>query len=192
MTVTPYVTAPDAIACPPWVRLGTVLVTQTPLGDTLCGLAHLTYAQALEVATAYGARLPTRAEVYALHLAASEAGTELEPFVLPTPTQRATGSRPGDPAMVSFEWAATHDAAVVSQVRRLLSAAPQALVANAGKHWIGGASRGMARICGWWTERVESYGSSRHGHGFVQEGVIDVHGDAHFDYATTTILARDA
>lgn len=190
MSVTPYRTPPARVAVPDRVTLSTgLVVTRTPLldpGPDGPGLAHLSYADALEVAASLGARLPTRDELYQLHLDAVAAGTELHPLVLPGSAPELVGAHPGDPAMVTRAWCDAHDSRVLDALQGFPDWAP---VANAGKHWIAGAAPGRARLAGWWVARVELYGSSRHGPGLVQEGDGDPHNDAHADYGTTTILA---
>lgn len=190
--MTPYRTPLDRVVVPPWVGLSTgILVTRTPLQDPYGpGLAHLSYAEALEVAAANGARLPTRDEIYQLHLDAVAAGSELSPLVLPGAAEELAGARPGDPAMVTVEWCSAHDSRALDAIRVL---PPWAPVANAGKHWRYGAPPGLAGLCGWWVQHVERYGATgRSGPGFVQEGWSWPHNDSHTDYASTTVLVRSA
>jgi hypothetical protein len=160
------------------VAFGDIEITQSPLLDAHCGLAHLTYAQALAVARDNGARLPTRDEVLRLHEVAAANGTELEPFTLPDRAMAAEGAKPGDPAMVTWEWCARHDAVVTPQIRRIVPTS-DAPIANAGKHWIGPAPDGLAALCGWWSNGA-----------FIQSGLGCPHNDQHSDYATTTVLVR--
>ena len=181
MTAIPYITPPSAIIIPRFVPLAPGLeITHHPLetNATGPGLAHLTYRGALEVAAANGARLPTRAEVEMLHEVASKAGTELAPVILPDAGMRAAGMVPGDPRMVTREWADRHDALVAQQVPALDVDSPP--IANAGKHWIGPAPAGKAALCGWWS-----------GGAFIQSGLGFPHDEAHHDYATTTMLVRE-
>jgi hypothetical protein len=184
-----YVTDPAVAVVPRFVPLGAVWITHHPVEDPGPGLAHLTYAGALALAAANGARLPTRAEVFALHEAAAAAGTEVAILVLPDAALLAEGCVPGDPRMVTRVWCDIHDARVLAAM-----AADQdsdAPVANVGKHWIGPAPATRAALCGWWVADVHAYGSSRTGPGFVQSGDDFPHDDQHSDYATTTMLVRD-
>lgn len=180
MSLIPYITDPASIVLPRWVPLVSGLeILHHPVEDpTGPGLAHLTYRAALEVASASGARLPTRAEVLLLHGVASTAGTELVPCILPDADMRAAGMVPGDPRMVTREWCEKHDAAVLEAIDEMHGY--DAPFANAGKHWIGPAPLGRAALCGWW----------QHG-SFIQSGLGAPHDDQHHDYATTTMLVRE-
>ena len=181
--MTPFTTSLSALSLPPWAAFGAHRqITQCPLLDDRTGLAHLTYEQALDVASSHGARLPTRGEVLALHVLATHAGTELAPVILPgaSPALLARGYKPGDPEMSSWEWCAIHDSAILPSIRRFAQEKGYYPVANAGKHWIGPCPKGLAMICGWWE-----------GAGFVQQGLEPVHNDQYADYATTTLLVRD-
>jgi hypothetical protein len=184
-----YLTDPAISVVPRFVRLGAVWITHHPIEDAGPGLAHFTYAGAVAVAAANGARLPTRAEVFALHEAAATAGTELPVFDLPDAALRAEGCVPGDPRMVTRAWCDLHDAKVLAAMAPNTDS--DAPVANAGKHWIGPAPAKLAALCGWWVADVRAYGSSRSGPGFVQTGEDFPHDDQHSDYATTTMLVRD-
>ena len=191
--VTPYTTLPEALGIPAWVAFGEGLeITQSPLLDSSTGLAHLTYRQALDVAIAQSARLPTHAEVRLLHDIASGAGTELEPVILPgaSPELVKSGARPGDPAMVGWDWCAIHDSLVVPRIRQLIASHPDMPIANAGKHWIGPAPAGLAALCGWWVHDLHDFEPQYSGPGFIQEGSGCPHNDQHSDYATTTVLVR--
>ena len=189
----PYITPLDAVVIPFKVRMGDLWITHHPVEDPSGpGLAHLTYALALQVAARAGARLPTRAEVLLLHDAAAEAGTEIEPVSLPDALQMSAGLKPGDPLMLTLEWAAIHDSRVVPSIRRFATRIQDKPVANAGKHWIGPAPIGKAALCGWHVPKVEAWGSSRTGQGFVQDGTGFPHDDQHHDYATTTMRVWDA
>lgn len=169
----PFRTPPASAAVHPlgWERLPSgVEVTLRPLLDVDAGLwARLTYRDALDAAKRLGGRLPTRAEVIEAIAYARAHGIVLPPVALSF-----------GPEMVTREHAEAHDGAVVGKLgpRRLESV----LVAGIGKHWVAGASPGRSRICGW----PRADGS------LVQGGTTDVHDDLHHDYATTTILVRDA
>lgn len=191
MTIVRYVSNPAAAIVPRRVALAPgVEITHHPVEDPDVGLAHLTYDGALEVAASVGARLPTSEEVLALHLAAALAGTELAPLTLPDEFLRAQGCMPGGPWMVTREACERHDAAVI-RAEAGRDADPDAPIANAGKHWRGGAPTGRAGLCGWWVAHVERYGGARTGPGFVQEGAGWPHDRGHADYATTTMLVWD-
>jgi hypothetical protein len=174
-----YRTDTASAVVPRAVPLGAVWITHHPVEDPAPagpGLAHLDYAGALDVAARVGARLPTRAEVFALHAASSAAGTELVPCILPDAEQRAAGAVPGDPAMASRAWCDRHDG-------RVLEAMPRdgdAPVGNAGKHWIGPAPPDLAALCGWFV-----------GGAPIQSGLGFPHNRGHFDYGTTTMLVWD-
>jgi hypothetical protein len=184
-----YITDPAVAVIPRFVRLGAIWITHHPVEDPGPGLAHFTYAGALALAAANGARLPTRDEVLALHMAATAAGTELELVNLPDAELRAQGCVPGDPRMVTREWCDIHDAKVLTAMGP--QSGSDAPVANAGKHWIEPAPERMAALCGWWVANVHAFGSTRTGPGFVQSGEGFPHDDQHSDYATTTMLVRD-
>ncbi len=188
--IVPYATDPAQVVVPHRVRVGALEVTRWPLEDPAVGLAHLSYRDALAVAATCGARLPTTAEIFALHLAAAAAKTELEPVVLPDPFLRSQGCVPGDPRMVTQEWCERHDAAFIQQIKAR-DLAPEAFVANAGKHWRAGAPAGLAGLCGWWVGDVARFDPSRKGQGFIQQGNGWPHNDGHRDYATTTVLVWD-
>jgi hypothetical protein len=174
-----YVTNPAAVIVPRAVRLGSVWITQHPVEDPAGpGLAHLTYAGALEVAAAHGARLPTREEVLELHQVAAAAGAELVPVILPDAELRAQGCVPGDPAMASRAWCDRHDSRVLEHIVAIDADVP---VANAGKHWIGPAPAGKAALCGWWMGGI-----------MIQSGLGFPHNDQHHDYGTTTMLVWGA
>lgn len=175
MTITPFRTQVDAAAIHPagWERLPSgAWLTRHPLLDADVGgaaLARLTYRDALHAAELHGARLPSRAEVVEGVAVARRAGVVLRPVTLSF-----------GPEMVARPHAELHDRLVAEQ----LAAARwdgRSLVAGAGKHWVAGAGRGRSRICGWPTAEG----------GLIQAGTADVHDDAHHDYATTTLLARD-
>ncbi len=169
-----YRTLPADVAPPIWAGATTV----EPLRDSLTGLyARLTYRDALAVAKALGARLPTRADV----IARRSRAMEIEPVCLPT-SEMLEGvalhdvQAFRDANMASREWAEIHDAEVQARLAARKWDGAQ-VVCNAGKHWIVGAGR--ARICGWWQLGA-----------FTQAGLRDQHGLDYTDYATTTILMR--
>lgn len=171
--MTAYRTRADAAELHPsgWERLSSgAWVTRHPLLDADAPglLAHLTYRDALHVAELHGARLPTRAEVVEATEQAIRGGVVLRPVTLSF-----------GPEMVSREHAETHDTRVAEQLA-VVRWDGRSIVASAGKHWIAGAARGWARICGWWD-----------GSRYIQAGTVDQHHDTHHDYATTTVLARD-
>lgn len=188
-----YLSDPASVVVPRAVPLGSVWITQHPLEDPQPGpgLAHLDYAQALEIAAANHARLPTTAEILALHEAAAAAGTEIEPVFLPDATLRAEGCVPGDPRMVTRPWCDRHDSAVLSAIAALGDRG-DAPIANAGKHWRDGAPPDLAGLCGWWVPDLRLFSSARSGAGFVQEGGDWPHNRQHADYGTTTMLVWDS
>lgn len=197
--IVPYKTDPAAVVIPRWVQLGRVWITQTSLLDPAPagpGLAHLTTDELLAIAADLGARLPTRAEILALHEVARAAGTELEVYTLPDAHLRAQGCVPGDARMASREWCERHDANRLAAIAALgdIGDAP---VANDGKHFHGSDDGGppppgLCGIMGWWVSDLRAYSSTRHGPGFVQAGDGWPHGrnDAR-DYATTSKLVMD-
>lgn len=177
----------DAVVHPSgWARFGPRSeVTRLPLIDRRATLidgrplfARLTYRDACDVAALFGARLPTAADLDALHL---------ESIVLPP------HPLPAGPEMTSRRYSEEHDATIWAGLAHWDGDAP---VAGVGKHWIAGAPRGRAYLMGWWAEDVRRFGSSRSGPGWVQQpsapGSPGPHDDGHFDYATTTILVRQA
>jgi len=190
--VAPYLSDPATVVVPRAVPLGSIWVTQHPLEDPDPGpgLAHLNYAQALEIAAANGARLPTTEEILALHEAAAAACTELSPLFLPDATLRAEGCVPGDARMVTRPWCDRHDSGVLAAIAALGDRG-DAPIANAGKHWRGGAPPNLAGLCGWWVPDVSLFGSSRRGPGFIQAGADWPHNREHADYGTTTVLVWD-
>lgn len=189
---TPYVTPLDAVVIPRAVRMGDIWVTHHALEDPDGpGLAHLHLDALLELAERVGARLLTAEEIYALHLVAAAAGTELHPVTLPNAAMRREGCVPGDARMVTREWCDVHDAAVLAQMAALTEAAPDAPIANDGKYWRGGAPAGLAGLCGWWVPRVELYDPHRHGPGFVQQGGAWPHNRRHSDYGSMGRFAWD-
>jgi hypothetical protein len=208
MTIDRYVSDPARAVVPRFVPLGDsgLWITHHPVEDPVAdggpGLAHLTYAGALLVAAAVGdgARLPSRDEIGALHLAAAAAGTELVPCILPDAGMVALGSYPGDPRMVTLLWCARHDGVVLATMASLARDVGDSPIANAGKHWIGPAPAGLAGLCGWWVERLQDYVGRdevtrrplRSGAGFIQAGYGFPHNDSHSDYATTCMLVRDS
>jgi len=180
----PYTTPFNDVCAPPFVQLGSIWITDTPLLDYSPGgptYARLTYRDALAIADArFGARLPTRDELLALHEAAAAAGTELRPVTLPA-----------DAEMASLARCIEHDAKVQERFEELVICRPCAF-AGIGKQWIRPAPQGRAALCGWWVDDVHAYDPSRHGPGFVQQGLIDTHNDEHCDYSMCTMLVRDS
>jgi len=178
-----YITSQESVIVPEWTRVGNDQFTAIPLRDASTGgLAHLTYAGALEAARAAGAELPTHDDIVALSNAARSAGFELDPVILPNGQLTSEGFKPGDPAMVSLRWAQIHDAAVQAQLDRR-GWDGKSPVSNAGKHWIAGAPPGRAYLMGW----------RRRDGTFIQSGTSTgqgPHDDQHHDYATTTILVK--
>lgn len=187
-----YITDPAAAVVPRRVRLAAGLeITHHPVEDPAGpGLAHLTYAGALAVAEANGARLPTRPELFLLHQVAVAAGTELAPLTLPDALLRAQGCQPGGPWMVGRDACDRHDAAVLLRITGAIGTG-DAPWANAGKHWIGPAPDDLAALCGWWVADVSAFGATRRGPGFVQSGEGFPHNRDHADYGTTTTLVWD-
>jgi hypothetical protein len=197
MTFVPYVTPLASVVVPRPVKLGAIWITQTPLLDPAGpGLAHVMPVGAAEVARRHGGRMPTAADVLALHEAASAASTELAPIVLPTSAMRAHGCVPGDPRMVTREWCDDHDPLVIMGIRALGELGDNP-VAGAGKHW----TDPLGSLCGWWVTDVHAWDPSRHGPGFIQQGGHVVHGPGvvvgdtqeggHSDYATTSVIVWD-
>lgn len=193
MPVVPYLSDPASVVIPRAVKIGNVWITHHPLEDPDPGpgLAHLNYAQALAIADANKARLPTVAEILALHEAAAAAGTELSPIFLPDATLRAQGCVPGDPRMVTREWCDRHDSGVMDAITALGDKG-DAPIANAGKHWRDGAPPNLSGLCGWWVPDVRLFSTSRKGPGFVQAGGDWPHNRQHADYGTTTLLVWES
>lgn len=203
MSAVRYLTDLSEVVVPRRVRLSdAVEVTHHPLesGPDGPGFAHLSYRTALAVAAANGARLLTTAEILALHLVATVAGTEIGPCILPTAIMRASGCVPGDGRMVTREWCEIHDSIVlerIASIEALGSGTGDAPFANIGKLWRAGAPSGRAGLCGWWVANVAPYtigadGKPRRtGPGFIQEGHDWPHDDEHADYGTLAMLAWD-
>lgn len=186
----PYRSNINKVHLPPAVQLGAVWITHHPVEDPEVGLAHLSYSDALALATLHNARLPTSAEILALHQAAAAAGTELAPMNLPDAALRAQGCVPGDARMVTREWCVRHDEAVQRAIAALGDTGNHP-IANAGKHWRAGAPPNLAGLCGWWVKELKVWGTGRRGPGFVQAGGGWPHDRQHSDYATTTMLVWD-
>lgn len=159
-----------------WARLPgtTVEVTRLPVIDTAHALptseplfARLTYADALTVAAAHGARLIAPGHVEALR----RHGLQLVPYL---------GTPIAETSLVHSE---RHDADVWSQLRARGWDGAQP-VAGAGKHWVHGAPVGRSRLMGWDVDGP--------GPGLRWWQPDDVaHNRQHHDDGTTTMLERD-
>jgi hypothetical protein len=149
-----------------WAPIGRVEVTCLPLLDSEQTdlFARLSYADALQVAVRYGARLVSADTVRALHAQA----LELVPF-LGTPT-----------AETDIEHYRAHDQDMWRQLKAR-GWDGQSLVANCGKHWIDGAPEGRSRLMGWWSTARNTW--------WQPDAVA--HNRDHFDDGTTTMLERD-
>lgn len=171
-----HVTPLEALAVHPagWYQLtATVRITCLPLVDShfaaRCGdgsgprlFARPVQPTAERYLASIGARLPSRAELIALHEAARGMGTELAPKIL-TPTSE----------MGSLAWCREHDSWVYDQLERLGGAGVGRPVANVGKHPVREHGPARMRIFGWWDGRR-----------YIQAGTKDQHGELHTDYAT--------
>lgn len=174
MTVEPYITPSDraaVLADANWIEfMPGVEMANRPLWDPGAGLwARLQYRGALEAAPRLGVRLPTQSEVMTYITLSARHRLCLKPVTLSY-----------GPEMVGFAHAVEHDRRVDEQLAAFSDEQLADAIAGIGKHWVAGASRGKARICGWWNGRK-----------FIQAGGSDVHGDDHADYATTTMVVRD-
>lgn len=157
-------------------------ISRLPLIDRLhrlpsgeCLFARLDYRDAVAWCNLHGCELPTAAQLEQ----ARAAGLTIRPCVQFIAADLATCER--------------HDALVWGW----LAAAGWAHgvpVTGAGKHWVKGAPAGRSWLMGWWTERVEAYGSKRTGPGWVQQapaaGSLGPHDDRHVDYSSTTLVVR--
>lgn len=164
----------------PWTALPALGVeVSSPLVDTVTGhgvrYARLAYRDALAYCE--------REDVAMLSADALELVREALPVIRPAVL-------PALPYMGSVEWSRTHDAIVAA---RLAEAGVEA-ACGIGKHWVSGAPSGRSHLMGWWVDRVEAYGSTRTGPGWVQPrpalGSLGAHDDTHHDYATTTLVMR--
>ncbi len=186
-----YETDLSSVECSGWLKWGALWVTAEPLRDAdTGGYAHISYRRALEAATAFDARLPTRDDVIALF----DASIVLRPVILPDDAMCRAAGWDGNPHtrelvaqplrtahMSGREWCDIHDARVRSQLDALSWDGSQP-VANAGKHWIAPCPPGRGRICGWLMGKT-----------LIQAGTDPngQHDDLHHDYGTTCLLIRE-
>lgn len=184
-----YVTKPEDIIVPAWVKVGDKMQTVTPLLDkSTKGFAHLNYSTALKVAKANGASLVSRSGVEKRSDLARSSGVELSPITLPdVEMMREAGVDPKDRKAVgallndrmrSLEWAKIHDGRVMDQLKAKKWDV-KSITSNIGKPWVSGAAPGRGRLFGW-----------RKADGSWIQQERDDHDDQWSDYATTTILEK--
>lgn len=141
-------------------------ITAEPLKDRRGGYARLSYTNALALAGRLGVRLPSQADVDAVHAAAQAAGLALKPCTLP-----------GDASMRSKARCAEHDACVRDQLEARRWDGRSA-VSNVGKDWLAGAPAGKAINYGWIVN------------GHALQPVSSAHGDFWTDYSQCTRFVR--
>lgn len=180
-----YLTSLSAVVVPRAVPLGDTgrWITQTSLLDPAPngpGLAHLMPAGSAEIARRHGARLPTQADMLALHIAAAAAGSEIAPATMPDSALAKLGFKPGDAQMSSRLWCDHADPIVLARIAALGDLADRAVSGDL-KIW----TYPLGSLCGWWVPDVHAYDETRpHGPGFIQAGGHVVHLAGRIDPAT--------
>ncbi len=191
-----HLTLPENAACLGWRDLPGhhgIQISRWPLVEkgNHRRIARLTYDGAQEAARLLGGRVIDRSRLVTLR----QISRVLHPVILPDPKLMVIPPRDEGETndhyqarirvdMASLEWSEIHD----SEVFRLLGEWDQnEWISNIGKHWIDGAPKGRAYLMGWWNHDLGKFIQ-----GGAPPGTQGPHESTHHDYATTTLLERDA